>query len=124
VDAAERLKLLVEESPAILWAYDEVNGRMIYVNQAVEEVLGHSRRRFYERPTFWFELIHPEDKPAVSAENHAMRAEKRSISYEVRFRTAEGEYVTLAAAIKPIMDERGRIVRTEGAAVAKQTAGQ
>ena len=121
MDDAERLKLLVEESPAILWAYDEVNGRMIYVNPAAEVILGHDRRHFYERSTFWFELIHPADKPLVSAENHVMRTEKRTIIYEIRFRNAEGGYVTLHTIVKPIMDERGRIVRTEGAAIPKKT---
>ena len=120
MDGAERLKLLVEESPAILWAYDEVNGHMIYVNPAVEETLGHDRRHFYERSTFWFELIHPADRAAASGKNHVMRTEKRTIIYEIRFRNAEGGYVTLYAIVKPIMDERGRIVRTEGAAIPKK----
>ncbi|MGD8719749.1 MAG: PAS domain-containing protein [Candidatus Zixiibacteriota bacterium] len=114
---AERLKLLVEESPAILWAYDEVNGRMIYVNAAVEETLGHSRKRFYERSAFWFELIHPDDRTEVSAQNHFMRVEKRAIQYEIRFRRADGSYMRVRAVVKPIVDERGRIVRTEGAAI-------
>ena len=121
MDDAERLKLLVEESPAILWAYDEVNGRMIYVNPSVEAILGHDRRHFYERSTFWFELIHPADRAVASAENHVMRTEKRIISYEIRFRKADGGYVTLHTIVKPIMDERGRIVRTEGAAIPKMT---
>ena len=113
MDGAERLKLL-------LWAYDEVNGRMIYVNPAVEETLGHDRRHFYERSTFWFELIHPADRAKVSAENHVMRTEKRIINYDVRFRDAEGGFVMLFAVVKPIMDDWGRIVRTEGAAIPKK----
>ena len=119
MDAAEKMKLLVEESPAVLWAYDEVNGRMIYVNPAVEETLGHDPRNFYERPAFWFELIHPDDRAQVSADNHLMRAEKRTIHYEVRFRKAAGGYIMLCAIIKPILDNWGRIVRTEGAAIPK-----
>jgi PAS domain S-box-containing protein len=119
MEGASRLKLLVEESPAILWAYDEVNGRMIYLNAAVEEVLGHDRRLFYDRPAFWFDLIHPGDKALASAENHVMRTEKRTIQYDVRFRTAAGDYVPLCTVVRPIMDGKGHIVRTEGAAIAR-----
>jgi len=114
---AERLKLLVEESPAILWAFDEVNSRMIYVNAAVKELLGYEERRFYERSTFWFELIHPEDRGRASEENHSMRMYKKTIRYEVRFKAASGNYVLLTTAVKPILDDTGHIVRTEGAAI-------
>lgn len=117
-----RLNLLVEENPAILWAYDEVNGRMIYVNAAVEEVLGHARQLFYDRPAFWFDLIHPADKTLASAENHVMRTEKRTIYYEIRFRNAEGDYVELCTVVRPITDDKGRIVRTEGAAIPRRPA--
>jgi PAS domain S-box-containing protein len=123
MNRAERLKLLVEESPAILWAYDEVNGRMVYVNLAVEEILGHDRQLFYDRPAFWFELIHPADKALASAENHVMRTEKRTIQYEIRFRSAEGDYVMLCATVKPILDPNGHIVRTEGAAIPVKAEG-
>ncbi|UCH77746.1 MAG: PAS domain-containing protein [Candidatus Coatesbacteria bacterium] len=114
---AERLRLLVQESPAILWAFDEINSRMIYVNVAVKELLGYEESRFYERSTFWFELIHPEDRGLASAENHVMRQDKKTIRYNVRFRAAAGNYVRLTTAVKPILDDKGHIVRTEGAAI-------
>jgi len=122
MNSAERLKLLVEERPAILWVYDEVNGRMLYVNLAAEEILGHERQLFYDRPAFWFELIHPADKALASAENHVMRTEKLTIQYQTRFRNAEGGYVTLCTTVKTILDPNGRIVRTEGAAIPKTQA--
>lgn len=122
MDGKARLTLLVEESPAVLWAYDEVNGRMIYVNAAVEEILGYERQYFYDRPAFWFELIHPADKAVASAENHVMRTEYKTIQYELRFRTAKGDYVTLCTVVRPILDDNGRIVRTEGAAILNRPA--
>lgn len=42
---------MVEDNRAVLWAFDEVNGRMIYVDPAVEKVLGHNKEKFYERST-------------------------------------------------------------------------
>ncbi|HUV86305.1 MAG TPA: PAS domain-containing protein [bacterium] len=113
----ERFRRMVDDSPAILWAFDEVNGRMIYVNPAVEEALGYDREKFYDRSTFWLELIHPGDRARVSAANHVMRTEKKVIRYEVRLRLGDGGYVRLNAVVKPILDERGNIVRTEGAAI-------
>jgi len=113
----ERFRRMVDDSPAILWAFDEVNGRMIYVNPAVEEALGYDREKFYDRSTFWLELIHPGDRARVSAANHVMRTEKKVIRYEVRLRLGDGGYVRFNAVVKPILDERGNIVRTEGAAI-------
>jgi PAS domain S-box-containing protein len=113
----ERYRRMVDDSPAVLWAFDEVNGRMIYVNPAVEEALGHDRRRFYERSTFWLELIHADDRKEASAANHDMRTEKKTISYIARLRNADGGYTRLRIIVKPVLDERGNIVRTEGAAI-------
>jgi PAS domain S-box-containing protein len=113
----ERFRRMVEDSPAILWAFDEVNGRMIYVNPAVERVLGHERRKFYDRSTFWLELIHPDDRAKASAANHVMRTEKRTIRFQARLRLAAGGYTRLYTIVKPILNERRNIVRTEGAAI-------
>jgi PAS domain S-box-containing protein len=113
----ERYRRMVEDSPAVLWAFDEVNGRMIYVNPAVEETLGHERRKFYERSTFWLELVHPDDRAEASAANLVMRAEKRTISYVARLGKAAGGYARMCIVVRPIMNERGNIVRTEGAAI-------
>ncbi len=113
----ERFRRMVENNPAILWAFDEVNGRMIYVNPAVEEVLGHDRQKFYDRSTFWLELIHPDDRAAAAAANHLMRSERKGIQFQTRLRLAAGGYMRLHTVVKPILDERGNIVRTEGAAI-------
>jgi PAS domain S-box-containing protein len=113
----ERFRRMVEDNPAILWAFDEVNGRMIYVNPAVVETLGHERRKFYDRGTFWLELIHADDRAAASAANHVMRTEKNTIRYVARFSDADGGYTRLRIVVKPILNERGDIVRTEGAAI-------
>jgi PAS domain S-box-containing protein len=113
----ERFRRMVEDNPAILWAFDEVNGRMIYVNPAVEEALGHGQREFYDRAALWLELIHPDDRAEASAANHAMRTEKKMISYVARLSVADGAYTRLRIVVKPILDERGNIVRTEGAAI-------
>jgi PAS domain S-box-containing protein len=113
----ERFRRMVEESPAIIWAFDEVNGRMLYLNPATEEILGFDKKVFFEKPAFWFELIHPDDRPHASALNHVMREEKRVISYSLRFRCADGRYVELTTVVRPIYDGKGRLVRTEGAAV-------
>lgn len=113
----DRLSKLVEESPAIIWAFDEVNGKMLYLNGAAEDILAHDRRKFYDHPTFWWELIHEDDRPRVAALNATMRESKVAVAYRARFRHAAGHYVELAVAVKPICNARGDIVRTEGVAI-------
>ncbi len=113
----ERFRRMVDGSPAILWVQDEFSGKMVYANKSLEEALGYPLARFVERPTFWFELIHPHDRPMVSALNLEMRDNKTLIRYRARFQNAEGRYVWLATSVKPILDDRGKIVRVEGAAV-------
>jgi len=114
---AERLSRLVEENPAIIWAFDEVNGRMVYLNKAITTALSYDVKEFYSHPMLWLELIHPDDRAYVAALNLALRTEKKTIVYRDRFRHAEGHYVELATVVKPVCDAKGNIVRTEGAAV-------
>ncbi len=86
-------------------------------NPAVEKVLGHDKQKFYGRSALWFELIHPDDRDRASAANHVMRAEKRIVKFDVRLRLADGGYTRLYTVVKPILDERGDVVRTEGASI-------
>ena len=46
-----------------------------------------------------------------------MRAEKRIAKFDVRVRLADGGYTLLCTVVKPILDGRGNLVRTEGAAI-------
>ena len=108
----------------MIWAFDEINGRMIYVNPTVEEALGYNDAEFYARPLLWFDLIHPEDRPLAATLNHTMREGKRPITYVLRFRKKAGSYVGLTTVVKPILDNRGKIVRTEGAAIALAGEGE
>ncbi len=119
----ERLVRLVEESPAVIWAFDEVNGRMVYINKAISAALSYDVKEFYDRPTLWFELIHPEDRADVAALNLTLRTEKTTIAYRARFRHAAGHYVELATVVKAVCDAKGNVVRTEGAAILLPTQG-
>ena len=64
-----------------------------------------------------FGVIHADDRAEASASNHVMRTEKRTIRYVARLSDADGGYTGLRIVVKPILNERGNIVRTEGAAI-------
>ncbi len=60
----ERYRVLVEGLPDIVWSISDKRG-MRYVSPRAEDVLGYPREEFYERPWFWTERMHPDDRDAA-----------------------------------------------------------
>ena len=82
-------------SPAILYVFDVVLGRTVFVNQAVSQLLGYDSEAIFEiaDPRF-SELLHPEDQarwPEMAAEI-AAAADGEIVEQTYRLRHASGEW--------------------------------
>jgi PAS domain S-box-containing protein len=56
---------LIEKIPLVFYVAD-ARGHVVYVSPAFEEVSGYSVSQVYARPTLWFDLVYPEDRPRVA----------------------------------------------------------
>ena len=73
-EAEERYRTLVERVPPIIYIQRPKEGQTAaydttYMSPRVEDILGYSPRRFLEDPGFWDDLIHPDDRETVRAED-------------------------------------------------------
>jgi diguanylate cyclase (GGDEF)-like protein/PAS domain S-box-containing protein len=92
----ERLPYIVyENAPAPPY-------RPVYVSPAVE-ALGFDRDAWRERPDFWLEILHPDDRDRVLRETERARALGAPVDYEYRVHAADG-------AVRWLHD-RGALVR-------------
>ena len=57
---------LVENLREVCWMVDLDDYRVLYVNQAYEEIWGRTRESIYQEPNSWIEAIHPDDRERVS----------------------------------------------------------
>jgi PAS domain S-box-containing protein len=80
-----RFRTLVEQLPLIIYQQERGDfGDMIYVSPQAEEILGYTPREFLENPTLWLEILHPDDRERVLAEDE--RTEETGETFVVEYR--------------------------------------
>jgi PAS domain S-box-containing protein len=83
----ERYRRLVEGLPDIVWSMSDKRG-LLYVSPRAEEVLGFTRQELYERPWFWTERMHPEDrKRAFEALARSTAGAELDMEYRIQDRS-------------------------------------
>lgn len=89
--SALRYRELMEGLDAIVWEADAETWQFTFVSQWAKTLLGYPLERWLQEPTFWSDLIHPEDREqtvhacnaAVSAQ-HELRIEYRALASDGR----------------------------------------
>ncbi|MET0515775.1 MAG: PAS domain-containing protein [Nitrospiraceae bacterium] len=104
------LRLLSESIDEIFW-FVEVNPvRLIYISPAVEQIMGWGRDKFYEKPDFWMQCIHEEDRQRVD-EAYTSWLNGITPEYKLEFRIIlpDGRIRWMADHGALIYDDEGRI---------------
>jgi PAS domain S-box-containing protein len=114
--ARKKFESLVNSIHGIVWEAEALDASVVFINDQVERILGHSARRWFDEPGFWTKIIHPDDRPA------ALRALRRSIgrgqSFQLEHRAlaADGRMLWLSQSVS-IEKRRGRSVLLRGVAI-------
>ncbi|MDO9300687.1 MAG: PAS domain S-box protein, partial [Anaerolineales bacterium] len=92
------------------------NGTVEFVSERTQEILGFRPTDFIADPNRWFNLIHPEDIPAVQAQTTKIFATGQPGLRHYRIKDTNGEYRWMEDRMSPEKDKTGRVVRTFGVA--------
>ena len=95
---SERFSTHVANSvPSILCVYDRADGRIVYINEAVEQILGISMQAAMALGSYR-DLVHPADQDHVEevARQIAVAPDRAIVASECRLRTASGDPRTFA----------------------------
>jgi diguanylate cyclase (GGDEF)-like protein/PAS domain S-box-containing protein len=107
-EAEERYRTLVERIPAIVYV-DEAGepSRTTYVSPQNETMLGYAPEEYLKDPDFWIEIMHPEDRESVLAENK--RTDRTGEPFRVEYRqfTRSGRVVWIRDEAHLVRDEKG-----------------
>ena len=92
------IEQIASASPVILYLYDVIERRCLYLNGLVEKILGYTTWGLMEMsPLFTLSLAHPEESAAHAAyfENLAHATEGQVVEREFRLRGASGNWIWL-----------------------------
>lgn len=86
-----RFRLFADNSRAVLWIYNPVEGRQIYVSPAFERIWGRPCQVLYENPPAFFDFIHPDDRDRVLQAVEAGDRHGQEMDYTYRIYRPDGE---------------------------------
>jgi PAS domain S-box-containing protein len=106
-DPLQRLKYLVDNTPAIIYStVPSGDFKMTFVSANALNVLGYRPEDMVADPNFWFDHIHPDDAPNIFS-SLALIFTEGERAYEYRFRAADGRYLWMHDQLRLIRDEQG-----------------
>jgi PAS domain S-box-containing protein len=96
---------------------DPLRGTVQFVSGRVEQIIGYKPDEFLNDPELWFNLLHPDDVPAVVDSTRKIFQEKQSLTrvYRIRHRHT-GQYRWMEDRVVPRLDDAGSVVATFGVA--------
>jgi PAS domain S-box-containing protein len=88
---------IINSSPGITFIYDLEQGKEIYINGRVEELMGFTSEEVLKQPNLIATLTHPDDVEVVSGFLQGLVAEQTPKTHiaEYRFKSKEGKYYWL-----------------------------
>jgi len=98
---------LTDEVEDALWLFSPDWDRLLFINDAYEEIWGQSTDRLRAEPTAFLERVHPEDRPAVERGMERLAAGE-TVEIEARIERGDGQrWLRIRGA--PIRGEDGEI---------------
>ena len=107
-ESETRYRTLVEQIPAVIYMddVDEANSAM-YRSPHVREVLGYEPEDFSSSPDFWKNILHPDDRERVLAENGRTNETGGPFEIEYRMIARDGSVVWVHDEAHLVYDEEG-----------------
>jgi diguanylate cyclase (GGDEF)-like protein/PAS domain S-box-containing protein len=110
----ERYALALAGANDGLWDWD-LRADSVYLSPRYKAMLGYSSDGIGSSPDAWFDLIHPEDRPAVErAVREHLDGATEHYEMEYRMRTAGGDYRWMLSRALAVRASDGRALRLAG----------
>ncbi len=112
--AEQKYRTLVEQLPAVTYAWPFDPAGQAYISPQVENILGFSREQSLAARETWLERIHPDDRERVRSEFQQGIAEQRGLQSEYRAVTREGQVIWVHDQAVVVPDEEGKPLYLHG----------
>lgn len=114
-EAEVRYRSLVENVPAMVYI-EAMDGRMttLYDSPQIEKMLGYPADTYKKDPNYWANIVHPEDKGRVAAEEQEAIAQDGSFHSEYRVMARDGRVVWVRDESVVVRDGEGTPLYWQG----------
>ncbi len=110
-----RLQYLIDNTPALIYCtVPSGDFKMTFVSNNAFNMLGYRPEDMLADPNFWFDHIHPDDKPRIVESLAQVFTEGQRV-YEYRFRTAGDRWLWVHDTLRLVRDAAGRPLEVIGA---------
>jgi diguanylate cyclase (GGDEF)-like protein/PAS domain S-box-containing protein len=115
-EAEARYRTLVEQIPAITYVEElSTNGKVLaYMSPQYEAVLGYSPEESISHPEHWTDVIHPEDRERVLAEDRRTDESLEPFGAEYRMIAKDGSVIWVGDEAVLVRGERGEPLFWQG----------
>lgn len=112
-ESEEKYRTLVERVPLTVYRLLG-DGRMVFVNHFIEDILGLPMQDVVENPNFWKEKVWEEDRPRVWPLMDRCLNEGCEFKAEYRVRHMNGNLLFVLDHALPVLDEKGNVETVDG----------
>lgn len=105
---------VINNIPNIIYSYDHVNQKLLYVSPNVETVLGKPAELFIEDFPYLLSIIHPDDIQLFQSKISGNHFEEET--YEIRLFNHRKELLWFRISSRPVFDHMGNLLRRDGVA--------
>ena len=113
-EARERFARLVDGLDAIVWEANPQTFAFTFVSQRAEALLGYPVERWIDDPTFWLDVIHPDDRATAMTQFERCTQRGADGQFEFRARAADGRIVWLDNVVRVAREPDGDIGALHG----------
>lgn len=108
--AEQRFRDLVNGlTDAIVWECDPQTLKFTFISQSAERILGYSVEQWQSKPSFWVNILHPDDRDWVTNFCQEQVKQGRDHEFEYRCLTADGHTIWLRDRVSLVLDCLGRV---------------
>ena len=118
----QRYADLVNSVDGVVYEFEAHSRETIFISPQVEALLGYPMRAFLDRPTFWIECIHPDDRERALQYSHQEIARGNKWDQHYRMLAADGRIVWVHDIVS--LDPRSDVPHIARGLALNETASQ
>lgn len=114
-EAEFRYRSLVENLPVVTYRdAPNMEATSLYISPQIKQLLGYPPEMWLENPTFWQELLHPDDRARVIADTEEYITKATQSVIEYRLKTRDNRWVWVRDEATVLKDEQGTPLFVQG----------